>query len=131
VPVTVVSLLAVADGVCANGGATTELVVADADTRVDHIGSNTGTAIRVRVRAAEGKVVLIDPIDAPGRSALDRLNARAPVALDRNDTLIGHEGAKPPLRDRPRIALQRVLVDEADIDSVAMRMLRGDGGCVR
>jgi hypothetical protein len=112
-------------------GAAAELRVRLADAGVDDVGRHARTGVRVRVRAGERQVGLVDPVDPPRRVRLRRVDADGRVALDVCDARVGAQVVERAGRDEGRVALERVLVDEPDVDAEALGVLGGDGGRIR
>jgi hypothetical protein len=106
VPVAVVGGSAV-DGVVVRDGAARELLMAEAQSRVDDVRLHARARHGVRVRPVQREAALIDAVQAPGWSRLRRGYGDDGVGLDVCDVRIVADIGQRCGRKRCGVALQR------------------------
>ena len=95
VAVAVVGRAAV-DGVEAAHGSSAELVVAEQDAGVDHVGGDARAGRVIAVGAREEQRSLIDPVETPGGAALGRRRHHVGIGLDVRNAGIAGETSRDP-----------------------------------
>src|ERR1051326_4638789 len=99
-----------------------------ANTRIDHVGFNTGTGGRIAVGRRERKVALVDAIQPPGCACLRGRERDLTIFFHEGDAWIKAKTSCRSFRPSDRKPQQRVLVNTLNRSAMNVPEISGDGG---